>query len=76
MKKTITISKVEVSIWDDDRGFRCWYKYMPSQFGDYAWGITDQKTGKGVGGFANTAEEAEQKANNAVNAVVVGKKLR
>jgi hypothetical protein len=56
MKKTVSISKVEVALWDDERGFRCWYKYMPSVFGDYSWGITDQNSGRGIGGFLNSTD--------------------
>jgi hypothetical protein len=65
LPESIDISKlVEVGFLVAFHGnaYLVWWKPWKTSFGEYAWGCTDMKTGKGVGGF----EDWEQGCRRAI----------
>lgn len=46
--------------------YATWTREMNSTLGAYAWGMTNMETGLGVGGFADSVEEASSAINDAI----------
>lgn len=53
-------SETETVDTDDGTRYIASIQSTISSFGTLMWSVTDQKTGKGVGGFARTVDEAKQ----------------
>ena len=61
MKIIITDYESEV-IWKDAIPYNAWVRAQQSTLGNYRWGVTNIRTGKGGGGFADSKAEAKEKA--------------